>query len=235
MPPPVPRGSDQRQAPRFPLQLNNNLLRPSSRLGHVDPARYTSSESSGSNNSLATSDLTPEYIEDMRNENPAIGNQKPVLKNQIRQVDDEMDRVKALLRKSTGQEPTHQEALQEWLRLRRANTRSRLLKNTRKDSVVDTQDFGPIGGKLIYNEKIPTGPDSTFAEDIKVPKSPLVYDERYKILELRDKKVLKRPRHEYYATRVLERPVGRSKGPTSPNTAQESEIRPEKEEPSELY
>ncbi|KAJ4312967.1 hypothetical protein N0V94_007175 [Neodidymelliopsis sp. IMI 364377] len=70
--------------------------------------------------------------------------------------------------------------------------------NARKDSAQDTQVFGPIGGKLVHDEKVP-GPYNTSTEAMKADKA---FDRRSKIPQLTDESIRDRPRKEFYARRV---------------------------------
>jgi hypothetical protein len=70
--------------------------------------------------------------------------------------------------------------------------------NARKDSTQDTQVFGPIGGKLDHDEKVP-GPYNKSTEAMKADTP---FDRRSRIPQLTDKSIRDRPRKEFYARRV---------------------------------
>ena len=241
-PPPVPRRSDEGKPHRPRLEFNLDPARPSSRLGHVTPTRYASSNPSKGNFNSADADMAAEHIEniernikDIKRESAALRDEKTILQNQIKQVDDQMEQVKANFRKSTGKEPSHQEVLQEWVRLRQANAGFGAPQTLRKDSVIDKKDFGPMGGKLVHDEKIPAGTNSTFAEDIKIYKAPWRYDERCEVPELRDENVRKRPRHEYYAAKESDTSTNSAVRLLSPGNTQGLKIRPQWEKHPDKY
>lgn len=94
------------------------------------------------------------------------------------------------------------------------------------EAVDDKMKYGPLGGKLVHNEKIPTGPDSIRAEDLR------------QTLPL-DNAARRKSRAEFFAARVPSesKPDSRKgKQPIAPKlTAQKVKFRPQYEKHPEAY
>jgi hypothetical protein len=189
-PPPLPSRSVEEMAPQAIPRLDTNRPRPGPRLGYHTSTQDTPGVSDGEDLGPTDDDVAPEYVEDVKRENSG-------LKNQVEQLKMEMDQTKARLLSETGKEPTEQEVAREWLR--QANTSSSAFEVSGKNSVIDKKDFGSNGGKLVHTEKIPTGPNSIRAEELRLTS---VFDEWSEVSQFKDSHVRNRPRGEYYAARV---------------------------------
>ena len=191
MPPPhLPTSSVKEMAPQVLPRLGTYPPQPVFQLGYHIFTQDTLGGSDGEDLGPTNDDVALEYIENVKCENSA-------LKNQVERLKIEMDQTKARLLSETGKEPTEQEVAREWLR--QANTGSNASDVSRKDSIIDKKHFGPNGGKLIHTEKIPTGPNSIRAEELRLTS---LFDEQSKVVQLKDNNVRNRPRGEYYAARV---------------------------------
>lgn len=122
--------------------------------------------------------------------------------------------------------------------------------SSRKDSVLDNLDFGPLGRKLSHNEKIPTGPNSIRVEEYMLTS---VFDKRSRVAGSEDETVRNKPRKEYYAKRVApssnsdsedsdsptaektKRPIRNSVNLLSSNATQRIDFRPQYERNPESY
>jgi hypothetical protein len=177
-------------APQAIPRLGTNPPQPDSRLGYHTSTQDTPGGSDREDLGPTDDGVAPGYVGGIKRE-------ISVLKNQVEQLKMEMDQTKARLLSETGKEPTEQEVAREWLR--QANTGSNAPEVLRKDSVFDKKDFGPNGGKLVHTEKIPTGPNSIRAEELRLTS---IFDEWSEVSQFKDHNIRNRPRGEYYAARV---------------------------------
>ena len=119
------------------------------------------------------------------------------LRDQVRQLQMMMIEMRAQLLSSGFTVP---ERVTEWIQNHNESSSVCNISETmRKDSVLDELEPGSLGGKLVYREKTPTGPNSIRAEALG---STIKLEKQCGIPELMDEKFFRKPREKYYAKRV---------------------------------
>ncbi|KAF2633476.1 hypothetical protein BU25DRAFT_444214 [Macroventuria anomochaeta] len=192
-PPPIPPRSDKRKVSHGLPELSTIPLQPLSTLESLPSVSEPPGSPRPENCSLPDEDFTAEHIEDLERTDASLETQI----KQIKQIKTTMAQIKGHLQSKQGAEPIGQDIVKEWLQ--NANIVSESSEGTRKKSAADKPDLGPIGGKLVHNEKIPTGPYSIRAEEHRLT---AVFDKRSTVPELMDENIRNRPRKGYYTARV---------------------------------
>ncbi|KZM26658.1 uncharacterized protein EKO05_0008758 [Ascochyta rabiei] len=88
-------------------------------------------------------------------------------------------------------------------------------QSSRKDTFFGKLDYGPLGGKLVHTDRIPSGSNSVRVEEYMLTS---VFDKRSKLPELRDGDIRNRPREDYYAERPPAKSRSESEGSATPSS-----------------
>ena len=198
-PPPIPPRSNKRTVPHGLPEPGTVPLQPHSASVSASPGSPRAENYDLSNDGAAV-----EYIEDMKRRNLSLD-------NQLKEMETLMTQIKDHLLGKQGPHATTREAVKELLQ--RANVMSDSCEGRSHDCAVERMSFGPIGGKLVHNEKIPAGSNSIRSEEHYLTS---VFDKRSTVLELMDETARNKPREEYYAARVPPKRHLSSEGSASP-------------------
>lgn len=156
LPPPIPSRSNKRKIPRGPPEVAKPLLPP------VTPAPLAATPPPPDSprpefRPLPDAQMEAEHIEDVNCSGSSLW-------KQVNQVKTSMAQFKDQSQSTQGPQAGGREIVKEWLQ--KSKLVSKTSEHTVKRSLIDSGEIGHIGGKLVHDEKIPTGPDSLRRTDL---------------------------------------------------------------------
>lgn len=184
-PPPLPPRSNKRKAPSRPPGIREPLLPPITPESLMTSSRAPDSPRPGFRQ-LSDTDMETEYIEGLEHSEMGLMNQA-----------DQMKTYTSQFKKQTGDTGAGgRKSVQMWLQ--KSNFKSSPVKIAARLPSIDRVEFGSIGGQLVHDEKIPTGPDSLRSTDLSFTSRTDIH--RTLALGPLVDQIQNKPREEYYAT-----------------------------------
>lgn len=187
LPSPIPSRSNKRKTLRGPPEVAKPLLPP------VTPAPLAATPPPPDSprpefRPLPDAQMEAEYIEDVECSESSLW-------KQVNQVKPSMAQFKDQSQGTQGPQAGGREMAKEWLQ--KSKLVSETSKATVKRSLIDSGEIGHIGGKLVHDEKIPTGPNSLRRTDLFFTSK--TDSRRVTALGPLVEQVQNKPREDYYA------------------------------------